>query len=93
VATPVAKAKADAECPDGNDVERGIATVARERRPAPCVSPVVESGRLLEASVGLTSAIVNVVLKPLGGRRRPDRDTHQASELRRSPRRRRGRAG
>jgi undecaprenyl-diphosphatase len=29
------------------------------------------------ASVGLTSAIVNVVLKPLGGRRRPDRDTHQ----------------
>ena len=28
-------------------------------------------------SVGLTSAIVNVVLKPLGGRRRPDRDTHQ----------------
>ena len=28
------------------------------------------------ASVGLTSAIVNVVLKPLGGRRRPDRDTH-----------------
>jgi membrane-associated phospholipid phosphatase len=29
------------------------------------------------ASTGLTSAIVNLVLKPLGGRRRPDRDTHQ----------------
>ena len=29
------------------------------------------------ASVGLTSAIVNLVLKPLGARRRPDRDTHQ----------------
>ena len=28
------------------------------------------------ASVALTSAIVNLVLKPLGGRRRPDRDTH-----------------
>jgi membrane-associated phospholipid phosphatase len=28
------------------------------------------------ASVGLTSAVVNLVLKPLGGRRRPDRDTH-----------------
>jgi hypothetical protein len=26
VATPVANAEADAECPDGNDVERGIAT-------------------------------------------------------------------
>jgi membrane-associated phospholipid phosphatase len=29
------------------------------------------------ASTGLTSAIVNLVLKPLGGRRRPDRDTHR----------------
>ena len=29
------------------------------------------------ASTALTSAIVNLVLKPLGGRRRPDRDTHQ----------------
>ena len=29
------------------------------------------------ASTGLTSAVVNLVLKPLGGRRRPDRDTHQ----------------
>jgi undecaprenyl-diphosphatase len=29
------------------------------------------------ASVGLTSAVVNLILKPLGGRRRPDRDTHQ----------------
>jgi membrane-associated phospholipid phosphatase len=28
------------------------------------------------ASVALTSAIVNLGLKPLGGRRRPDRDTH-----------------
>jgi undecaprenyl-diphosphatase len=28
-------------------------------------------------SVGLTSAVVNLVLKSLGGRRRPDRDTHQ----------------
>ena len=28
------------------------------------------------ASTGLTSAVVNLVLKPLGGRRRPDRDTH-----------------
>lgn len=28
------------------------------------------------ASVGLTSAVVNLVLKPLGRRRRPDRDTH-----------------
>lgn len=27
-------------------------------------------------STGLTSAVVNLVLKPLGGRRRPDRDTH-----------------
>lgn len=38
------------------------------------------AGELLStgvASVGLTSAIVNLVLKPLGGRRRPDRDTHQ----------------
>jgi membrane-associated phospholipid phosphatase len=29
------------------------------------------------ASTGLTSAVVNLVLKPLGGRRRPDRDTHR----------------
>lgn len=29
------------------------------------------------ASVGLTSATVNLVLKPLGRRRRPDRDLHQ----------------
>ena len=28
------------------------------------------------ASIGMTSALVNLVLKPLGGRRRPDRDTH-----------------
>ena len=28
-------------------------------------------------SVGLTSATVNLALKPLGGRRRPDRDAHQ----------------
>jgi undecaprenyl-diphosphatase len=28
------------------------------------------------ASLGLTSAVVNLVLKPLGGRRRPDRDTN-----------------
>jgi membrane-associated phospholipid phosphatase len=27
-------------------------------------------------SLGLTSTVVNLVLKPLGGRRRPDRDTH-----------------
>ena len=29
------------------------------------------------ASTGLTSAIVNLVMKPIGGRRRPDRDTHR----------------
>jgi membrane-associated phospholipid phosphatase len=29
------------------------------------------------AATGLTSAVVNLVLKPLGGRRRPDRDTHR----------------
>lgn len=29
------------------------------------------------ASVGFTSFVVNAVLKPLGRRRRPDRDTHQ----------------
>jgi undecaprenyl-diphosphatase len=29
------------------------------------------------ASTALTSAIVNLVLKPLGGRHRPDRDVHQ----------------
>jgi undecaprenyl-diphosphatase len=29
------------------------------------------------ASVGLTSAVVNLVMKPLGGRRRPDRDSHR----------------
>ncbi len=29
------------------------------------------------ASTGLTSAVVNLVLKPVGRRRRPDRDTHQ----------------
>ena len=29
------------------------------------------------ASTGLTSAVVNLVLKPLGGRRRPDRDVHR----------------
>ena len=29
------------------------------------------------ASTGLTSAVVNLFLKPLGGRRRPDRDTHR----------------
>jgi membrane-associated phospholipid phosphatase len=28
------------------------------------------------AAIALTSAIVNLVLKPLGNRRRPDRDTH-----------------
>jgi undecaprenyl-diphosphatase len=28
------------------------------------------------ASVGLTSAVVNLVLKPLGNRRRPNRDTY-----------------
>jgi membrane-associated phospholipid phosphatase len=28
------------------------------------------------ASIGLTSAVVNLVLKPLGDRHRPDRDTH-----------------
>ncbi len=27
-------------------------------------------------SIALTSTVVNLVLKPLGGRRRPDRDTH-----------------
>lgn len=29
------------------------------------------------ASTGLTSAVVNLIFKPLGGRRRPDRDTHR----------------
>jgi undecaprenyl-diphosphatase len=28
------------------------------------------------AAIGLSSAVVNLVLKPLGNRRRPDRDTH-----------------
>jgi undecaprenyl-diphosphatase len=28
------------------------------------------------ASIALTSAVVNLVLKPIGNRRRPDRDTH-----------------
>jgi undecaprenyl-diphosphatase len=28
-------------------------------------------------SIGLTSAVVNLALKPLGGRRRPDRHTHE----------------
>jgi len=29
------------------------------------------------ASIALTSAVVNLVLKPVGDRRRPDRDTHE----------------
>jgi membrane-associated phospholipid phosphatase len=35
------------------------------------------------ASVGITSAIVNLVLKPLGRRRRPDRDTQHVPVARR----------
>jgi membrane-associated phospholipid phosphatase len=34
------------------------------------------------ASTGLTSAIVNLILKPIGGRRRPDRDTHNVPAAR-----------
>jgi membrane-associated phospholipid phosphatase len=34
------------------------------------------------ASVALTSAVVNVVLKPLGGRRRPDRELHDVPAAR-----------
>jgi membrane-associated phospholipid phosphatase len=34
------------------------------------------------ASVGLTSAVVNLVLKPLGGRRRPDRVTYNVPAAR-----------
>ncbi len=34
------------------------------------------------ASVGLTSAVVNLALKPLGGRRRPDRDAYEVPVVR-----------
>jgi undecaprenyl-diphosphatase len=35
------------------------------------------------AAVGLTSAVANLVLKPLAGRRRPDREAHRVPEARR----------
>jgi membrane-associated phospholipid phosphatase len=37
------------------------------------------------ASIALASAVVNLVLKPLGNRRRPDRDTHAVPVTRQVP--------
>ena len=50
MATPVANAKADAEWPDGNDVERVIATWRATGTPG-CRGPVVGGGRAASDNV------------------------------------------